>query len=162
VDTRLAVSSKRDQRRYADRPVPDDLVERILDAGRMAGSSTNRQQRRFVVVESDEARRRIADAVYVPSNVLGAPLVIAVLGKSGFDVGRAAQNMMLVAWNEGVTSCPNGLSDPEAAAAVLGDEPGYVLSFGYPDPPGTGEDRSAEAWSARAKRLPLDALVTRV
>ena len=162
MDTRLAVSSKRDQRRYADRPLPDDLVERILDAGRIAGSSANRQQRRFVVVESDEARRRVAGAVYVAQNVLGAPLVVAVLGKSGFDVGRAAQNMMLVAWNEGVTSCPNGISDPEAAAAVLGDEPGYVLSFGYPDPPRDPDERPADAWSGRAKRLPLDRLVTRV
>ena len=162
MDTRLAVSSKRDQRRYAERPLPDDLVERILDAGRIAGSSANRQQRRFVVVESDEARRRVADAVYVAQNVLGAPLVVAVLGKSGFDLGRAAQNMMLVAWNEGVTSCPNGISDPEAAAAVLGDEPGYVLSFGYPDPPRDPDERPADAWSARAKRLELDRLVTRV
>ena len=162
MDTRLAVSSKRDQRRYADRPVPDDVAERILEAGRVAGSSANKQARRFVVVESDDARRRIADAVYVPENVLRAALVVAVLGKSGFDVGRAAQNMMLVAWNEGVTSCPNGLSDPEAAAEVLGEEPGYVLSFGYPEPPRDPETRSADEWTARARRLPLDQLVTRV
>ena len=162
MDTRLAVSSKRDQRRYADRPVPDDVVERILDAGRIAGSSANKQARRFVVVESDDARRTLADAVYVPANVLGAPLVVAVVGRSGFDLGRAAQNMMLVAWNEGVTSCPNGLSDPEAAAEVLGEEPGYVLSFGYPEPPRDADSRSADAWTARAKRLPLDRLVTRV
>jgi nitroreductase len=162
VDTRLAVSSKRDQRRYAERPVPDEVVERILEAGRIAGSSANKQARRFVVVESEAARRRIADAVYVPENVLGAPLVVAVVGRSGFDIGRAAQNMMLVAWNEGVTSCPNGLSDPEAAAEVLGEEPGYVLSFGYPEPPRDPHARSADDWSARAKRLSLDDLVTRV
>lgn len=162
MDARLAVSSKRDQRRYDEKPVPPDLAERILDAGRMAGSSANRQARRFVVVESDEARSRLAQAIYVPSNILTAPLVIAVLGKSGFDLGRAAQNMMLVAWNEGVTSCPNGISDSDAAAAVLGDEPAYVLTFGYPSPPRSGEDRSAEEWSARAKRLPLEQSVTRV
>ena len=162
MDTRLAVSSKRDERRYADRPIPDDLVERILDAGRVAGSSANRQQRRFVVVESDEARTRIADAVYVPTNVLHAGLVVAVLGRSGFDLGRAAQNMMLVAWNEGVVSCPNGISDPDAAAAVLGEEGGYVLSFGYPPRPRDPERRSADEWSARANRLPLDERVDRV
>jgi nitroreductase len=162
VDTRLAVSSKRDERRYADRPIADDLVERILDAGRVAGSSANRQQRRFVVVESQEARARIADAVYVPTNVLQAGLVVAVLGRSGFDVGRAAQNMMLVAWNEGVVSCPNGISDPDAAAALLGDDPGYVISFGYPPRTRDPERRSADEWSARANRLPLDERVERV
>jgi nitroreductase len=162
VDTRLAVSSKRDQRRYADRPVPDDVVARILDAGRLAGSAANRQARRFVVIESDDARRRVAGAVYAPQNVLGAPLVVAVVGRSGFDLGRAAQNMMLVAWNEGVTSCPNGIRDPEAAAAVLGGESAYVIGFGYPEPRRDAGARTADAWSARAKRLPLERLVTRV
>jgi nitroreductase len=161
VDTELAVASKRDERRYSDRPVPDDVVERILDAGRLTGSSANRQARRFVVVESEDARRRLAGAVYVPTNVLHATLVVAVLGRSGFDVGRAAQNMMLVAWNAGVVSCPNGISDPEAAAAVLGEESGFVLSFGYPPRPRDPERRSAAEWSARANRLPLDQLVTR-
>jgi nitroreductase len=162
VDTELAVSSKRDERRYDDRPIPHDLVERILDAGRVAGSSANRQARRFVVVESDEARRKVADAVYVSGNVLDAALVVAVVGRSGFDLGRAAQNMMLVAWNEGVVSCPNGISDGAAAAAAIGEEAGFVLSFGYPAGPRDPERRSAEEWSRRANRLPLDELVTRV
>jgi nitroreductase len=94
--------------------------------------------------------------------VLHAALVVAVLGRSGFDVGRAAQNMMLVAWNAGVVSCPNGISDAGAAAAVLGDEPGYVMSFGYPPRRRDPERRDAAAWSARANRRPLDELVTRV
>jgi nitroreductase len=163
VDTEVGVASKRDERRYSGEPVPDDVVQRILDAGRVAGSSANRQARRFVVIESADARRRIADAVYMPRNVLGATLVVAVVGRSGFDVGRAAQNMMLVAWNEGVVSCPNGLRDPEAAAAVIGDDKAaYVLSMGYPATPRRPESRSAAEWSARANRLPLDERVTRV
>jgi len=48
--------------------------------------------------------------VYAPANVLGAALVIAVAvrgrGPVPFDSGRAAQNMVLAAWNEGVVSCP--------------------------------------------------------
>jgi nitroreductase len=163
VDTEVAVASKRDERRYSDRAVPPDVVERILDAGRLSGSSANRQARRFVVIESEDARRTTADAVYVPTNVLGATLVVAVVGRSGFDVGRAAQNMMLAAWNEGVVSCPNGLRDPEAAAAVIGDDKAaYVLSMGYPATPRRPESRSAAEWSARANRVPLGDLVTRV
>jgi nitroreductase len=162
VDTFLAIASKRDERRYSGAHVPDEVVTRILDAGRLAGSSANRQRRRFVVVEDEEARRRLAAAVYEPTNVNGATLVVALVGASGFDVGRAAQNMMLAAWNEGVVSCPNGIQDAEAAAAVIGEAPAYVLSFGYPARPRDPESRAAEAWSARANRKPLGDVVSRL
>jgi nitroreductase len=162
VDTFLAVASKRDERRYSGRAIPEDVAARILDAGRLAGSAANRQQRRFLVVEDADARRRLAETVYEPTNVQGATLVVALLGKSGFDLGRSAQNMMLAAWNEGVVSCPNGLRDSDAAAAVLGDAPAYVLSFGYPARPRDPEARSPEDWSARANRKPLDELVDRL
>ena len=162
MDTYLAIASKRDERRYGDAPIPEEIVTRILDAGRVAGSSANKQARRLVVVESEEALRALAAAVYVPANVEGARLVVAVVGKSGFDLGRAAQNMMLAAWNDGVVSCPNGLRDPDAAAAVLGDTAAYVLSFAYPARPRDPESRSAEEWSARANRLPLEEVVSRI
>jgi len=54
VDTYLAVASKRDWRSYADRPVPEDVQRRIVDAGRLSGSSVNTQPWTFVVVESAE------------------------------------------------------------------------------------------------------------
>jgi nitroreductase len=83
-----------------------------------------------------------------------------------FDAGRTAQNMMLAGWAEGIASCPNGIADRERLASALGIEPPeravIVLSFG---PPARGRDperRSADEWSARAPRLPLDALVRRV
>ena len=43
VDAFLAIASKRDTRRYADRPVPEEVVQRVLQAGRVAGSARNRQ-----------------------------------------------------------------------------------------------------------------------
>ena len=43
MDTYLAVASKRDWRSYADRPIPDDVVTRILDAGRLSGNASNKQ-----------------------------------------------------------------------------------------------------------------------
>ena len=162
MDTYLAIASKRDERRYADAPVPDDVVTRILDAGRLAGSSKNQQARRFVVVEDAEARRGVAEAVYAPANVQGAALVVAIIGKSGFDVGRAAQNMMLAAWNDGVVSCPNGIRDAERAAGIFGETPAIVLSFGYPARRRDPEARTAEEWSARANRSPLAELVNRL
>jgi nitroreductase len=160
VDTFLAIASKRDERRYADTPLPDEVVTRILDAGRLAGSAANRQKRRFVVVEDENARRALADSVYEPSNVRDATFVVALVGSSGFDVGRAAQNMMLAAWNDSVVSCPNGMRDPEAAAAVVGETPAFVLSFGYPARRRDPEARPAGEWSARANRMPLDQVVS--
>jgi nitroreductase len=161
VDVRLAIASKRDQRDYAEKPIPDDVVERILDAGRISGSSQNKQQWEFVVVEA--AKARLAETVWAPSNVLAAQLVVSICGEAGgFDVGRCAQNMMLCAWGDGVTSCPNGVRDQEAAAEICGAPVKLVLSFGYPGRPRDVESRSAEEWSARAKRKSLDELVRRV
>jgi nitroreductase len=161
VDTWLAIASKRDVREYAGTPVPEDVVTRILDAGRLAGSSRNTQRWEFVVVET--ARQELSEAVYAPANVLGAQVVVAIVGAAkGMDVGRCAQNMMLAAWNDGVASCPNGIEDPEAAARICGGEVKTILSFGYPAKPRDPQSRRAEEWSARANRKPLAELVRRV
>jgi nitroreductase len=170
VDTFLAIASRREVRSYADRPLPPDVERRILEAGRVAGSSANRQERRFVVVESEDARRRLSEMVYTPTNITGAALVVAVVvygrGPGSFDAGRAAQNMMLAAWNEGVGSCPNGMPDRAATAGVFGlaegEEPAIVLSFGYPAKPRDPGSRSAEDWVAAANRKPFDEVVTRI
>jgi nitroreductase len=166
MDTWLAVASRREVRDYADRELPEDVVRRILDGGRLAGSARNLQPWRFLVVEDASARERLAEAVYAPANVRGARLVVAILGKSGLDTGRAAQNMMLVAWNEGVGSCPNGIKEAEHARAALGlgaeDELATVLTFGYPARERDPLRRTSEEWSARADRKPLDELVERL
>lgn len=160
MDTYLAVASKRDARRYADRPVPDDVRRRILDGGRLAGSARNRQPWRFLVVTDPELKNRLADTVYAPDNVRDCAFAVAILGTAGLDTGRALQNMVLVAWNEGVVSCPNGMPDPAETAKALGvDEVAIVLSFGWPETPRDPERRNAEEWSARANRKPLDELV---
>ena len=161
MDAFLAIASKRDERRYAETPIPDELERRILDAGRLSGSSRNTQRWEFVVVET--ARAALADAVYRPENVATGTLVVAIVGEAGgFDVGRCAQQMMLAAWNAGVVSCPNGIRDAEAAAAICGGEVKAVLSFGYPaSGPRNPERRTAEEWSERADRKSLDELVRR-
>jgi nitroreductase len=167
MDTFLAIASKRDQRQYADREIPADVVERIIQAGRIAGSASNRQPWRFIVLESPEARGEVAETVYAPANVEGSRLAIAIVvkGSPGFDSGRCAQNMMLAAWNDGVTSCPNGMPDADATGAALGlaeDERVInVLSFGYPADGRTGAERPAEEWLSRAKRKRLAQLVER-
>jgi nitroreductase len=168
MDAYLAIASKREVRAYADRPLPDDVVHRILEAGRVSGSSKNKQPWRFVLVES--TRDAVADAVYETDNIRGAALVVGIVvsgrGPLSFDAGRTAQNMMLAAWNEGVGSCPNGVADAAGMAGALGisdeEKVAIVLSFGYPARPVDPERRSAAEWIERAKRRPLDEIVTRI
>jgi nitroreductase len=166
MDTWLAVASRREVRDYADRDLPEDVVRRILDAGRLAGSARNRQPWRFLVVEDASAREQLTGAVYEPTNVQGARLVVAILGPGGLDTGRAVQNMLLVAWNEGVGSCPNGIKEPEQARAALRlgeeDELAIVLTFGYPAGDRDPLRHTPEEWNARANRKPLDELVERL
>lgn len=170
MDVWLAVASKREVRDYANRPLPDDVERRILEAGRVAGSSRNTQGRRFIVVADPDKRGQLADAVYTPGNVRDAALVVTIVAwgrrPTAFDVGRAAQNMMLVAWADGVGSSPNGIAKPDQTARVLGlgeDERAViVITFGYPVHPRDPNRRSAAEWIARAERRPFDEVVQRL
>ena len=159
MDAFLAIASKRDVREYAAMPIPAEVETRILDAGRLSGSSRNTQEWRFAVVSDKDA---LAAVVWAPENVAGAALVVAIVGGRPFDVGRCAQNMMLAAWNDGVVSCPNGIKDADEAARICGGDVTVILSFGYPAKPRDPESRSAEEWSAKANRKPLDELVRRL
>ena len=165
MDTYLAIASKRDERAYADTPIPAEARQRILDSGRLSGSSRNRQPWEFVVVSGGE-QARLAEAVYAPENVRGARLVVVIVSSGGMDTGRCAQNMMLAAWNDGVASCPNGIADADRARSALGlgedDAIGTVLTFGYPANGRTGDSRPVDEWIGRADRKPLDELVTRL
>jgi nitroreductase len=162
MDTYLAIASKRDERAYAEAPIPVGVRQRILDSGRLTGNSRNRQRWEFVVVAGRE-KERLAEAVYAPENVQTAALVVAIVGEAGsFDTGRCAQNMMLGAWSEGVISCPNGIRDADVAAEICGGEVRAILSFGYPARPRDPGSRSAEEWSEQANRKPLSELVREV
>jgi nitroreductase len=170
VDAYLAIASRREARSYSDRPVPEEVQQRIIDAGRVSGSSANRQPWRFVWVTDRERLERLAELVYEPGNVRGCAFAVAVAvsgkGPTSFDAGRAAQNMLLAAWNEGVGSCPNGMPDRAAAGEALGlwdvEQPAIVLTFGYPTRPGRDpESRSAEEWIAAADRKPFEQVVER-
>lgn len=170
MDAYLAIVSKREVRDYSDRPVPEDVQRRILEAARVSGNSANKQQRRFVVAESEEAKRRLSETVYTSTNLTGCAFAVAVIvfggGPGSFDAGRAAQNMMLAAWNFGVGSCPNGMPDRGAAGQALGvdegEEPAIIVTFGYPARPVDPESRSADEWIAAANRKPFDEVIQRI
>ena len=154
-------------RAFSDRPLPAESVERILQAGRVTGSAMNRQPWRFVVLERPAVRAAVAEAVFAPANLTRAPLAVAIVIHGGrtaeFDAGRAAQNMMLAAANDGIASTPNGVADGERFAQAIaleeGERPAIVLSLGYPARPRRVEERSAEEWVERANRKPLEEIV---
>jgi nitroreductase len=161
MDAYRAVVDKRDQRAYLPKPLADEPLRRILQAGRMTGSSKNREPNRFVVVTEREGVRALgalspwgrwlADAAAV--------VVITQVEPHEFDAGRCAQNMMVAAWAEGVGSCPAHL--PEAdVARLLHIPPGVhinrVIGFGYIDPA-----RAHAPKSVARQRKPLEELVHR-
>lgn len=169
MDTFLAIASVRAVRAYADRPLDDQLLDHILQAGRATGSSQNRQPWRFIAVTSRHRLDQLSAAVYAPDNVSDCAAAIAIVVPSaahGFDAGRAAQNMILAAWNAGVGSCPNGVKDRERAAHLLeltGEQViSTILSFGYPRTPLDPAGKAPDGLLERIERKPLGQLVTRL
>jgi nitroreductase len=141
LDAYRAITSKRDTRAYLDKPIPEEAVRRILNAGRMAGSSKNSQPCRFVMMRDRGNIERLAAAGDFTAAMKTAPLVVAILLEEGwrpFDVGRAAQNMMLAAWSEGITSCPVGIQHVDEGRKAVGAPENFevhmVICFGYPEP----------------------------
>ena len=170
MDVFLAIASRREVRDYADRPSPTTRCGGSSRAGRIAGSSRNRQQRRFVVVADPYLREQLAESVYASGNVRGAALVVVTgIGPAAaggirrrargaeHDAGRLERGSRLLR--------PNGMPDPEAIARLLdlaeGERPVTVLTFGYPARPRDPERYSAEQWLEKADRLPFDELVRR-
>ncbi len=167
METLLAIASRRDERRTLTEPLPSEIALRLLDAGRLSGSSRNSQPWAFVVPTGRPRVEALADAVFVPENVLTAGLVVAILvhgkGPVLFDAGRAAQSMLLAAWAGGIASCPNGIRDlaraRDALAATEDETPVIVLSFGMPERPRDPERHTVAEWSGRANRKPIDEVV---
>ena len=139
MDTYRAVVDKRDQRAFLPRPLADEALRRILQAGRMTGSSKNREPNRFVIVRDRERLTALGGLSRFGAWVADAALlvVIAQTERHDFDAGRCAQNMMVAAWNDGIGSCPAHLTEAEVPR-LLGIPPdiviGRVIGFGYVDP----------------------------
>jgi nitroreductase len=125
-------------REYRDEPLRDEDLTAILEAARWTGSSKNSQRWGFVVVDDPEQRQRLADAGDFTGPVLAAPVTIALVQEPGgnrFDIGRAAQNIMLAAGAVGVASCAITLHREEMAAETLRLPEGagcrYAVTLGY-------------------------------
>jgi nitroreductase len=150
MDTWDAIRSKRVVRRFEDRRLDPAHLEHILDAGRHAGSSKNLQRWDFIVVEDRDRLRALADVGPFAGHVAGAAAAVALVTPDPrapgtplsvmWDLGLAAENMSLAAWELGVGSCPATVYEQGLAREILGYPANrhceYVLSFGYPADPG--------------------------
>jgi nitroreductase len=164
VDTYQAILSLRSVRQFnLSRPIDDAALHRILQAGRMSGSSKDSQPWWFILIRDRETLQALSKTGDYAQHVAGAAFAIAIVFdpqfyRGEFDSGRAAQNMMLAAWNDGIGSCIASMHREGDCKAVLGVPQEYrlqhIISFGYPRP---GEQTIPAA--PKRRRRPLDEIV---
>ena len=149
MDTWQAINSVRVVRRFTDEPVAPEHVDRILNAGRRAGSSKNQQSWAFITITDPEQLQLLTKVGRYADHLAGATVAIALIRPhaSGehqlrsilWDLGRAAQNMVLVAWELGIGSVPATVYDLALASRLLGlpddQRCDFLLSFGHPADP---------------------------
>ncbi len=135
-----AIVDKRDLRVYTEQAIADDVMHRILQAGRMAGSAKNAESNRLIVV-TDQATQDALAAAGDFAGWIGTSAVVVGFASPAhelrmFDIGRQAQNMMLAAHAEGIGSCPVTLGHADAARAAVGLpddwEMPMVITLGHP------------------------------
>jgi nitroreductase len=127
-------------RRYQDRPVPEDVIRRIVEAGRLTASSMNMQPWHFIVVQDRDTLRQLGALAPTGPYIAQAALAIAVaIDKTRFavsDASRAIQSMLLTAWSEGVGSNWVGFGGLEDVKALLSIPAELdllaILPFGHP------------------------------
>jgi len=168
MDTFEAIYSRRSVRQYKDTPIPDEVLNKVLEAARWAPSWANTQCARYVVVKDPDTKTRLADCLNRgnPSAeaIKKAPVVIvacAEQGKSGFykggaatdrgdwfmlDVGIAMQNLALAARALGLGTVHVGLiPDSKRVDEILGLPDGVVsvemTPLGYPSGESKGPPR---------------------
>ena len=141
-----AIRTKRAVRQFKDSPLPDDVVEKILNAGRRSQSSKNNQPWRFIAIRDKAILKQLSQLGQWAGHIAGAALAVAILTpepterfQTMFDAGQASSYMQLAAWEMGVGSCPASIYQPDQARDLLGFPPDWylriVLSFGYPQDP---------------------------
>ena len=160
-----AIKKRRSVRSYQDRPVEKEVLERILEAARMAPSAKNRQAYKLVVVTDKEIRKQLAIAAYNQHFVAEAPVVIVAVGltpkeimRCGIpadpvDVAIAIDHITLAAVEEGLGTCWIGAFEQEEVCKILNIPSQYkvieLLTLGYP----------ADSGPRQKYRKPLEELV---
>jgi nitroreductase len=126
------IRNRRSIRSYIERPVEDEKLSRVLEAGRISPSAANLQPWDFVVVQDEAAKARLSSA-YTRAWFIKAPVIIVVCATPAkgwrrsdgeefwkIDAAIAMQSMVLAATAEGLGTCWIGAFDEEKAKAALG------------------------------------------
>lgn len=148
MDVFEAIRTRRSIRSYEDRPVEQEKLEQVLEAGRLAPSASNRQDWLFVVVRDAATRERLVPACRDQKFIGQAPVVIVVcatdteyhmrsgLAIAAVDSSIAVDHMTLAATALGLGSCWIGAFEADKVTKVLdlpkGATPAHVLPLGYP------------------------------
>jgi nitroreductase len=147
VETWDAVRARRNVREYTDQPIPRGDLERILEAGRRAPSSSNWQPWTFVVVTERDQLVELAQAWPVGGkHIARSAATIALVAQEPedprhrdwiqYDFGQATANMMITATDLGIGSGHSAVQDQDQARRVLGFPDGYfcvyLIGLGYP------------------------------
>lgn len=165
MDVFEAVRKRKSVRAFQDKEVPEDTISRLLEAARLAPSSSNRQEWRFVVVRDAMLRKRLSDAAKGQKFVGEAPVVLACCAETDghvmscgqscypIDVAIAIDHVTLCATAEGLGTCWIGAFDEIQVQEILGIPPHIrvveLLPLGYP----------REASPVEKNRLPLNEIV---
>jgi nitroreductase len=167
VETWKAIDTVRVVRKFSDAPIEPQHLDRILNAGRRTGSSKNDQHWAFIVVRDRDHLAELAHVGHYAGHLAGATVAIALVTPNAtghynnsvmWDSGRAAQNMVLAAWDLGIGSVPATVYDHELVHRLLSlpDDRrcDFLLSFGHPADP-----EKLIAPKRAGGRLPLSDLV---
>jgi nitroreductase len=134
MDAIEAMKSRRSVRAFKPDPIPETIIEEIIDCGRMAASAINIQPWTFVVVTNADMRRRIAYTTDYGAFIAMAPVCVAVLcrdTKYYLEDGCAAtENILVAARAMGLGACWVAGDKKEYAPVIcemLGAPRGYKL-----------------------------------
>ncbi|HWD85278.1 MAG TPA: nitroreductase family protein [Solirubrobacteraceae bacterium] len=146
METWDAITSRRNVRKFAERSLPGEDLERILEAGRRSPSSRNWQPWDFVVVTDREQLRELSKVWRGGAHVADSAATVALVVDDSddrrereiqqYDLGQASMAMMVTAADAGVGTGHSAVGDQDLARQVLGLPDGkraaYLLDFGYP------------------------------
>ena len=142
------IRTKRAVREFTSEPVPEDIIQDILEAGRLAQSSKNDQPWHFILIRQRETLRQLSECGKYAGHLARANFAVALVVQPGydFDLGQAAAYMQLAAWERGVASCIASMWEPDKAKTILGipadKQFDTAISFGFPaKKPGRIKDR---------------------
>lgn len=132
MDIMTAIQSRRSIRLYSSRPVEEEKLQRILEAGRLAPSASNLQNWKFIVVRQRELREQLMEASYGQAFVGQSPVILVCCStdpdsvmkcgqpKSSVDVSIATSFMILEAVELGLGTCWLGSFQEERVKQILG------------------------------------------